>query len=118
MKVVLLFLLGCGFLGAEGRPNILWMTLEDRGPDFSCYGRKGVKTPVVDGLAGEGVLFENVFATAPVCSPSRSAMMTGFHQKFIGAHQHRTREKKALPGGIRPISHLMAEAGYFTCLMS
>ena len=111
--------MGCtAALGAEQRPNILWITLEDRGPDFSCYGRKGVKTPHSDRLAEEGVLYENVFATAPVCSPSRSTMMTGFYQNRIGANQHRTREKKALPEGIRPIPHLLADAGYFTCLMS
>ncbi len=48
-------------------------------------------------------------------------MITGFHQNYIGANQHRTRgpgwEKQPLPYGIRPISHLLEEAGYYTCLM-
>jgi len=45
-------------------------------------------------------------------------MMTGFHQNYIGAQQHREYDKQALPHGIRPIPHLLKEAGYFTALMS
>jgi len=100
------------------RPNILWITIEDWCPDLSCYGVKGIHTPHVDKLASQGVRYETAFTTAPVCSASRSAMMTGFHQNYIGAHQHRTYKKKPLPYGIKPIPNLFAEAGYFTCLMS
>ncbi|MGJ8642121.1 MAG: sulfatase family protein [Luteolibacter sp.] len=100
------------------RPNILWITIEDWSPDLSCYGTKGIQTPYVDKLASEGIRYETAFTTSPVCSTSRSAMMTGFHQNYIGAHQHRTDDKKPLPYGIRPIPHLFADAGYFTCLMS
>lgn len=100
------------------RPNILWITIEDWSADLSCYGTKGLETPHVDQLASEGVRYERAFTTSPVCSTSRSAMMTGFHQNYIGAHQHRTENKQPLPHGIRPIPHLMADAGYYTCLMS
>lgn len=100
------------------RPNILWITIEDWSPDLSCYGTKGIHTPHVDQLAAEGIRYETAFSTAPVCSPSRSAMMTGFHQNYIGANQHRTRNKQALPYGIKPIPQLFEEAGYFTTLMS
>ncbi|MEM6471225.1 MAG: sulfatase [Planctomycetota bacterium] len=103
---------------AVDRPNILWITIEDWSPDLSCYGTAGIQTPNVDRLAGQGIRYERAFTTSPVCSTSRSAMMTGFHQNYIGAHQHRTSEKKALPFGIRPIPHLMADAGYYTCLLS
>ena len=100
------------------RPNILWIMIEDWGPDLSCYGTKGIHTPHLDKLAREGIRYETAFTTSPVCSTSRSAMMTGYHQNFIGAHQHRTHEKKPLPHGVRPLPQLLAEAGYFTCLMS
>ena len=103
---------------ANARPNILWITIEDWSPDLSCYGTKGIDTPHVDRLAAEGVRYERAFTTSPVCSTSRSALMTGFHQNYIGAHQHRTDNKKPLPYGIRPIPHLLADAGYYTCLMS
>ena len=92
------------------RPNILWITIEDWSSDLSCYGTKGIHTPHVDKLASEGIRYERAFTTSPVCSTSRSAMMTGFHQNYIGAHHHRTDEKKPLPYGIRPIPHLLADA--------
>ncbi len=100
------------------KPNILWITIEDWSPDLSCYGTKGIHTPHVDKLASQGIRFEHAFTTSPVCSTSRSAMMTGFHQNYIGAHQHREHHKQPLPYGIRPIPHLLQDAGYFTAVMS
>lgn len=105
-------------LQADDRPNILWITIEDWSPDLSCYGTPGLQTPHVDKLAAEGVRYEWAFTTSPVCSTSRSAMMTGFHQNYIGANEHREHNKQPLPYGIKPIPHLMAEAGYFTAIMS
>jgi N-sulfoglucosamine sulfohydrolase len=102
----------------DNRPNILWILIEDWSPELSCYGTKGIDTPFVDKLAEEGVRYNRAFTTSPVCSTSRSAMMTGFHQNYIGANQHRTVDKKPLPYGIKPIPHLFQEAGYFTALMS
>ncbi|VGO19658.1 sulfatase family protein [Pontiella sulfatireligans] len=100
------------------RPNILWICIEDWSPDLSCYGTKGIQTPNVDQLATEGIRYERAFTTSPVCSTSRSAMMTGFYQNYIGANQHREHDKQPLPYGIKPIPHLFQEAGYFTALMS
>ncbi len=101
------------------KPNIVWIMLEDWGYQLSCYGEPGIQTPNVDKVAEEGIRYTNSFATAPVCSPSRSAMITGFHQNYIGASQHRTakEQKKSLPYGIKPITKLLEEAGYFTCFM-
>jgi arylsulfatase A-like enzyme len=119
MKALLLCLLLLTTRGlAADRPNILWITIEDWSPDLSCYGTKGIHTPHVDKLASQGIRYETAFTTSPVCSTSRSAMMTGFHQNYIGAHQHRTADKKPLPYGIRPIPHLLADAGYYTAIMS
>lgn len=117
--VIFLFLaISLPTLAADSRPNILWITIEDWGPELSCYGTRGIHTPHVDKLASEGIRYQWAFTTSPVCSTSRSAMMTGFHQNFIGANQHRENNKQPLPHGIRPIPHLMKEAGYFTALMS
>jgi N-sulfoglucosamine sulfohydrolase len=103
------------------RPNILWIMIEDWGYELSCYGAKGVQTPNIDRLASQGIRFTQSFCTAPVSSASRSAMMTGFQQEYIGCGQHRTEGpgfvKKALPYGIKPIPHLLEDAGYFTCLI-
>jgi arylsulfatase A-like enzyme len=107
---------------AGDKPNIIWIMMEDWGYELSCYGAKGLHTPNIDQFAAEGIRYTHSFCTAPVCSPSRSAMITGFHQIYIGANQHRTEgpgwEKKPLPYGIKPITHLLEEAGYYTCLMA
>lgn len=103
---------------AKSLPNILWITIEDWGPDLSCYGTPGIHTPHVDKLASQGIRYQTAFTTSPVCSTSRSAMMTGYHQNYIRANQHREHEKQPLPHGIKPIPHLVKEAGYFTALMS
>lgn len=104
----------------EQKPNVVWIMMEDWGYQLSCYGEPGVYTPNIDKFASEGIRFTNSFCTAPVCSPSRSAMITGFHQNYIDANQHRTanEDKKPLPYGIKPITHLLEDAGYYTCFMA
>ncbi len=87
--------------------------------DFSCYGETLVKTPHVDRMANEGVRFSRAFTTAPVCSPSRSALITGMYQSSIGAHHHRSgrgTEKILLPEGVAPLPAILKKAGYWTCI--
>ena len=104
-------------LVASVRPrlNVLWLIAEDLSPDLGCYGNELVHTPNIDRLAMEGVRFTNAFATAPVCSASRSAFMTGMYQTSIGAHQHRTTPKEPIQGGARLLTDYFRDAGYFTC---
>lgn len=96
--------------------NILWIIGEDLGQDLACYGHPGVKTPNLDQLATEGVRYTHAFTTAPVCSPSRSAFMTGMYQTSIGAHNHRSHrdDNYPLPEGVKVITDWLREAGYFT----
>jgi len=100
--------------GGSERPNILWLIAEDFCPDLGCYGTALVKTPNIDKLAAEGARFTNAFTTAPVCSASRSGFMTGMYQTSIGAHQHRTANKKPLTTGVKVITDYFRAAGYFT----
>jgi N-sulfoglucosamine sulfohydrolase len=96
------------------KPNILWLIAEDFCPDLGCYNHPLVKTPNVDRLAGEGARYTNAFTAAPVCSPSRSAFMTAMYQTTIGAHQHRTPDRKPLPPDVKVITDYFRAAGYFT----
>jgi N-sulfoglucosamine sulfohydrolase len=128
-RLLILILAFLNFTGAKAqakrmlgkRPNIIWIMIEDWGYQLSCYGAKGVQTPNIDRLASQGIRFTQSFCTAPVSSASRSAMMTGFQQEYIGCGQHRTEGpgfvRKALPYGIKPIPHLLEESGYYTCLL-
>jgi arylsulfatase A-like enzyme len=70
---------GRGEAGA-GRPNILFVFADQlRSMDVGCYGSRQVRTPNIDRLAREGMLFSNAISTAPVCSPFRAMLMTGNH---------------------------------------
>jgi hypothetical protein len=96
-------LTGCHNQGASDkmpdRPNIIWIVAEDMSDHWGCYGEKTIATPHIDKLAQEGVLFERAFVTAPVCSPCRSALITGMYQPSIGAHNHRSQVREGNGGG-------------------
>ena len=98
------------------RPNILWLVAEDFGPELACYGTKQVASPNLDRLAARGVRYTRAYSTAPVCSASRSAFMTGMYQTTIGAHNHRSHRDDGykLPAGVRVIPDRMRDAGYAT----
>ena len=109
------------------KPNILWVVAEDLSPFMGAYGDSinTGHTPVIDKLAAEGVLFKRAYATAPVCSAARSALITGVYQTTTGTHNHRSSRftndsivpkelQIHLPDGMKTIPELMKKAGYFT----
>ncbi|KKL06321.1 hypothetical protein LCGC14_2597190, partial [marine sediment metagenome] len=75
--VAALALASCSNVTEPTKLNVLLIVSEDNGPDLGCYGNQYVTTPNLDGLAEDGVLFENAFVTYSVCSPSRSTIYTG-----------------------------------------
>ena len=130
MKLVLTFLISLLLIPLAAlhaadvptkKPNILWFVVDDMSANFSCYGEQLIQTPHVDRLAREGTRFANAFVTAPVCSPCRSALITGMYQTSIGAHHHRSGRgelKIHLPQGVVPVPKLLQQAGYYTCIGS
>jgi len=110
------FAKGGNMISNVKRPNILWLIAEDMSPDLGCYGESIVKTPNIDKLAGQGAVFTNAFATNPVCSPSRSAFMTGMYQSSIGAHHHRSHREDGyrLPAPVCVFTEYFKREGYFT----
>ena len=118
--------LSCNTNSQTKKPNILWIIAEDLSPFMGCYGdsiNQG-HTPVIDKLASEGVLFTRAYATAPVCSASRSALISGIMQTTTGTHNHRSNRfpdvvvpeelQIHFPKNVKTIPELMKEAGYFT----
>jgi len=68
----------------SNRPNILFLFSDDHSyPDLGCYGGT-VRTPHLDGLAAEGMRFQNAFVTSPQCSPSRASVFTGRSPHAVG----------------------------------
>jgi len=108
--------LSAGAVEKLKRPNILWIVAENISLDLGCYGAQHVQTPHVDRLAREGVRFTQVFATSPVCAPSRSALMTGMYQTTTDTHHMRSHRNDdfRLPPGVRPLTHWLQDAGYTT----
>ncbi len=93
------------------RPNILGVTWEDLSPVLGCYGDEAAHTPHVDRLAEEGVRFTNAFATAPLCTPARSCLITGVHAISLGTHN--LRGEMPLPRDVGCYTEFLREAGYF-----
>src|SRR3974377_355099 len=62
------------------KPNIIFILADDLGyGDLGCYGQKAIRTPNLDRMAAEGMLFTNHYAGSTVCAPSRCCLMTGVH---------------------------------------
>ena len=84
-------LLATLLLSAQGqpsqRPNILWITVEDISPHLGCYGDAYAYTPTLDSLAAHGLRFTNAYASASVCTPARSSIITGRYASTLGS-QH------------------------------
>ena len=74
----------------EIQPNILWIVTEDISPTLSFYGDRTAKTPNLDALAKESMIYDNAFATVGVCAPTRSSIITGMYPTSIGTMHMRT----------------------------
>ncbi|MCF7854308.1 MAG: sulfatase [Candidatus Pacebacteria bacterium] len=99
------------------RPNIVFITSHDSGRHFGCYGVPTVRTPAVDGLASDGVKMTSAFSAAPVCTPSRGAMMSGRWPQTNGLMglAHAPHHWHYNPGE-KHLSHLLRKTGYQTYL--
>ena len=79
-------LTSCAFLaqGIAAKPNFVVIFTDDQGyGDLSCFGGKHVSTPRIDKMAAEGARLTSFYVAAPVCTPSRAALMTGCYPKRI-----------------------------------
>ena len=137
LLIAVLLLIGLASFASEAaaqdssdvRPNIVWVVAEDMSPHLGVYGDSLVQTPNIDRLAAEGVRFDRAFVTSPICSPARSALVSGMYQTTLGAHHHRSQRTSGkgggnegyyasyeVPEGITLIPELFQEAGYYTTL--
>ncbi len=92
------------------RPNILWLTSEDHGPEMGCYGDVNARTPNVDALAAKGMLFKRAWSIHPVCAPARTAIISGLYSNSSGGLHMRS--MVPLPKGTKLYPQFLREAGY------
>ncbi|TDF92816.1 DUF4976 domain-containing protein [Paenibacillus piri] len=91
------------------KPNILWIcTDQQRFDTMGCYGNSFVKTPNIDKLAKNGVLFENAFCQATVCTPSRASFLTGRYPRTTRCRQN----GQNIPKDELLVTRLLSDAGY------
>jgi arylsulfatase A-like enzyme len=110
-------LLSSDTLAQEGRPNVILIYSDDQGAsDLNCFGSKDLHTPNIDKLAANGVRFSQFYAAAPVCSPSRAALLTGrFPQRAGLANNASSNEGVAgMPGEQFTMGELFKTGGYKT----
>jgi len=110
---------------ATDRPNIILINCDDLGyGDLGCYGSRVNKTPALDRLAAEGTRLTDFYMAAPVCTPSRAAMMTGCYPPRVNMGIVEGRHAVLFPGmseGLNPAEKTIATqlrtAGYRTALV-
>lgn len=93
------------------KPNILWITSEDHGPQMGCYGDTYATTPNVDRLAAKGMIYTRVWSCAPVCAPARTTIISGLYPPSTGAEHMRS--MIPFPKGKQMFPQLLRAAGYY-----
>ena len=112
MKPIILFLVLCSALFAQEKPNIVWIVSEDNSSHWlGCYGNNQAKTPRIDALAKEGILFEHAYSNAPVCAVARATILTGVYSPTMGTQHMRSRHR--IPKIFRPNVEYLRAAGYY-----
>ncbi|MCB1078603.1 MAG: sulfatase, partial [Verrucomicrobiae bacterium] len=105
----LLFAASSGF--SADRPNILWLTSEDNGPQLGAYGDPYAVTPNLDTLAGKSLRYTRASSNAPVCAPARTTVISGIYPPASGGEHMRSMTK--LPDGFKMFPQFLREVGYY-----
>jgi arylsulfatase len=116
LALVALSLLTAPALAAERPPNVVIILADDMGyGDLGCYGHKKIKTPNIDQLAAKGTRFTNFYVSQPVCTASRTSLLTGCYANRVsmaGALNHQS--KVGIHKDERMLQELLKAKGYAT----
>ena len=97
----------------QKRPNILFIPIDDLRPETGCYGNKLIKTPNIDKLAANGVIFNRAYCQQAVCNPSRASLLTGLRPDSTQVWDLSTDLRKNLPDVIT-LPQIFKNNGYYT----
>jgi len=113
--LTLAILLFASIVQSADRPNIVWILSEDNSIHYlNLYGYPLGKTPAIESLAAEGIVFNHAFSCAPVCSVARTTLMSGMYAPRIGFQYHRQLQLANLPDGADLFPAYLRKAGYYT----
>ena len=102
----------------RSRPNIVYIIADDLGyGDLGCYGQKDIRTPNLDRMAREGMLFTQHYSGSTVCAPSRSSLMTGLHTGHTpirGNKEYQPEGQHPLPADTVTVAEMLKQSGYAT----
>ena len=98
--------------GAEARPNVLFIAVDDLRPELGCYGCKEIVTPHIDALASEGVTFTRAYCQQAVCNPSRASLMTGLRPDATRVWDLVTHFRDTIPDVVTLPQHFRSH-GYY-----
>lgn len=101
----------CYGAAAKERPNILWLTCEDIGPQLGCFGDTYADTPRLDALAAKGAIYTHCWSNAPVCAPARTTLISGLYPTSTGAEHMRSMTN--LPAGFLMYPQYLRQVGYY-----
>jgi uncharacterized sulfatase len=96
---------------ADDRPNILWLSTEDIGPEIGCYGDPDAVTPNIDAFAKQGMIYDYAWSNYPVCAPARTTIIGGMYAACNGAGNMRS--GVVIPDGVQLFPKYLREAGYY-----
>lgn len=113
-------LTSCAAAPVSTGPNLVLIMADDLGyGDIGAFGRRDGRTPALDRLADEGVRLSQAYAAAPVCSPTRVALMTGRYPARVeaGLYEPLTTQPTGLATGPPTLPRRLKDAGYDTALV-
>jgi arylsulfatase A-like enzyme len=97
------------------RPNVLFLAIDDLNAWVGYLGRNPqTKTPNIDRLAARGVAFTHSYCAAPVCNPSRAALMSGLRPFTSGVYENNNDWRRVIPEDL-PLTTTFRKAGYYVC---